>query len=170
MYILSLIYSRKTQNLLVKSRPPGRWWIKIADFGTTKRIGESCQSHTRVGTLHFMAPELFGGTGSIDEYAADMWSVGEIAFQILTNRPSFGTNFFLLTAYINNPQKFPVNVLIDCEVSNSGQEFILSAMCPTPDGRLKASQGLQHSWFADFKMEYMSKSYASCTFMDYRSV
>ena len=108
--------------------------------------------------MEFMAPELFSGPASIDEYAADMWSVGEIAFQLLTNRPSFGKNFFLLTAYIGDAQKFPVNVLVDRGVSGNGQEFILSAMFATPDGRLKVSQGLEHFWFAHFKKEHIPKS------------
>src|ERR1700712_6036468 len=57
--ISCLIKSAK-QNILVKSIPPEPWWVKITDFGISKRIEESLGApSTMKGTLQFIAPELF---------------------------------------------------------------------------------------------------------------
>ena len=48
-------------NILAKSTPPEHWWVKIGDFGLSKRAEEELAvSSTLKGTLGFLAPELHG--------------------------------------------------------------------------------------------------------------
>ena len=139
----------------MKSRAP-HWWVKIGDFGISKRIEESRkQTATIVGTPGFMAPELNEflvprqESDSIDEYAADMWSLGEITFQILTSQPSFA-NAVRLLSYIRDEQPFPTASLHSHGVSATGQKFIISIMCISPIKRLTADQALKHDWVEQY--------------------
>ncbi|KAF3479608.1 uncharacterized protein GIQ15_06584 [Arthroderma uncinatum] len=70
----------KPENIFVVSKGP-RWWVKIGDFGLSKRVEESTALKTRIGTFHYMAPEMrrhsgrrVGNPGYTS--AVDMWSLG----------------------------------------------------------------------------------------------
>jgi serine/threonine protein kinase len=100
--------------------PPEPWWVKITDFGISKRIEDSLGAPSTVkGTPQFIAPELLGSfansTGyvavSVNPYAADMWALGEIAFQTLTKKPTF-ESFFQLLQYAHDPQNNPFPVAL----------------------------------------------------------
>jgi serine/threonine protein kinase len=80
----------KPSNILVKSRGPN-WWVKIGDFGITKRAGEGLTAlRTLHGTLGFIAPEVLIQAGLIDHYeisalqeytsAVDIWVFGRDHF------------------------------------------------------------------------------------------
>ncbi|KAJ9481513.1 hypothetical protein VN97_g11965 [Penicillium thymicola] len=113
----------KPNNILLRSCPPNDWWVKIADFGISKRVEDSLgKSTTMKGTFGYIAPELFGFTPKGTPYAVDIWAAGEIMVQILAKQPTF---------------KHP---------GQPGVEFVLSLMHPTPAGRRSAKDALQHSW------------------------
>ena len=106
-----------------------------------------------------MAPELLGltashstnhGLESASPYAADMWSLGEIAFQLLTKQPAF-PQLPQLILYVQDLQPFPNSLLTQQSVSDFGQQFISSTMLPSPDSRLKAPQALSHKWIEGCK-------------------
>ena len=92
-----------------------------------------------------MAPELYGYTKKGSPYAVDIWAVGEIAFQMLTKQPTF-RHSGLLFVYVNKLETFPPDLLLDARVSQSGVEFILSAMRPIPDDRITTEKALHHKW------------------------
>lgn len=74
----------KPQNILVDHGPP-QWWIKIADFGLSKRLTEST-SHTQgAGSLVYMAPEMLGhvNTNPSHTNTVDIWAVGCILYRLL---------------------------------------------------------------------------------------
>ena len=54
-------------------------FLKIIDFGIARVLREYEQSHTACGTAEYMAPEVLAQEYS---YAADMWSVGVIMFEM----------------------------------------------------------------------------------------
>jgi serine/threonine protein kinase len=109
------------------------------------------------GTLQFMAPELLGltTTYSTNPYAADMWSLGEIAFQMLTQQPSF-PQLSQLILYVQGSQPFPSTLLARYGVSNGGQNFISSTMLQSPDNRLNAIQAWNHEWMEQYKSSRLS--------------
>ncbi|KAJ5394929.1 uncharacterized protein N7487_009232 [Penicillium crustosum] len=136
----------KPNNILLRSCPPNDWWVKIADFGISKRIEYGLgKSTTMKGTFGYIAPELFGFTAQGTPYAVDIWAAGEIMFQILTKQPTFKHPGLLFT-YVQTPNIFPSNQLLANEVSQPGVEFVLSLMHPTPAGRMSAKDALQHRW------------------------
>lgn len=60
--------------------------VKIIDFGMSKKVPEGEILWDYCGTVDFIAPEVFGG-----KYDArcDLWSVGVIAYWILSGSPPF---------------------------------------------------------------------------------
>jgi serine/threonine protein kinase len=138
---------------MLKSRPPNDWWVKIADFGISKRVEDELGvSTTLKGTLGFIAPELHGFTERDTDYASDLWALGEISFQMLTKQPTF-KNLALLFAYTQNPKTFPLPALRAHNVSESVVDFILAAMKPLPNMRITTESALRHNWMKQFICE-----------------
>ncbi|KAI9043586.1 kinase-like protein [Aspergillus affinis] len=139
----------KPRNILLKSCPPDEWWVKIADFGISKRIEDEVgASSTLKGTLGYIAPELHGFIKRGSPYAPDLWAVGEIAFQMLTKQATF-KNLGMLFTYMSNLEMFPYDLLLAARVGQSGLECIFSFMHPDPIQRVTAEVALQHTWFND---------------------
>jgi WD40 repeat protein len=133
--------------------PTEYWWIVLADFGISKRANEDNAPTTTIkGTDGFKAPELLGFPGlprpkEISDFqAADMWALGEIAFQMLTGKPTFESQWELM-AYSRKERKFPLD-LLPLSAKGDGEEFILNLMRMHPDGRITTIQGLEHCWMA----------------------
>jgi serine/threonine protein kinase len=126
--------------------------VKIGDFGISKRAEDGAAiSSTLKGTPAFMAPELHGFAeagkerSSDNAQAADMWSLGELVFQMLTKEPTF-KNMGLLFNYVQNPESFPSAILHAHNISLSGLDFIKSTMTPSPEKRPAADIALHHNW------------------------
>lgn len=142
----------KPSNLLVKQMPPSRsWWIKMSDFGLSKKLHQSrTVSFIVCGTLGFMAPELLGfkargkELSQLDESkAADIWAAGETVYRLLTGMASFGDNLQTLGNYVQEPQQFPRKALEANKISSEGIEFIRRCMAPSPFDRPSANCALE---------------------------
>lgn len=57
---------------------------KLADFGLSSTSVQDDESHPIVGSIAYMAPELFNGQKNIDLLKADIWSLG-ITFFFMAN-------------------------------------------------------------------------------------
>ena len=139
------------QNILVVSKGPD-WWVKIADFGISKRATEGVTAlRTQTGTPAFAAPEVLGflssGDISNDSYtnAVDIWSLGMIAFFILTCETLF-KDLGRLGQYVTGSFPFPQEVLITNNVSAQGCDFVRSLMAPKSEDRPGVKECLQHPW------------------------
>jgi len=125
--------------------------VKISDFGISKRVEEELGgSNTLKGTLGFIAPELHGFVQRKDDYAPDLWALGEISFQIFTKLPTF-KNLGLLHTYSLNPSTFPTAALRNRRVTDLALDFILALMDPLPDNRMTAQSALIHPWMESYK-------------------
>lgn len=142
----------KPSNLLIKQMPPGRpWWVKISDFGLSKKIEKSrALSSTLCGTLGFMAPELLGFSppqnqpSQLDRWkAADIWAFGETVYRLLTGVSSFGDNIQDLGEYFRGRTDFPRKALERNNVSGDGIEFIRNCMAPYAADRPSANAAIE---------------------------
>lgn len=106
------------------------------------------------GTLGFIAPELHGFTKTKDDYAPDLWALGEVTFQMITKLPAF-KNMGLLHNYTQDPSSFPSVTLRLHNVSDSALDFILSTMNPLPEKRITADLALNHPWVESYKPEML---------------
>jgi WD40 repeat protein len=114
---------------------------------------ETAKSTLLKGTLGFIAPELHELTPAGTPFAADMWALGEIAFQLMTKQPVF-KSFGRLAGFATQNDTFPSGELLTYHVSTPGQDFIFSLMVPTPGRRLTAEAALKHQWM----MRYLSSA------------
>ncbi|KAH0559090.1 hypothetical protein GP486_004333 [Trichoglossum hirsutum] len=144
----------KPNNILVQSKSPD-WWVKIGDFGISKRAEEGLTAfRTFSGTFGFIAPEILAQDGYLDdgdfgaqrEYtvAVDIWSLGEISFRALTGEQPFPIRS--LRTYIRGVSPFPTETLSAHGVSEEGCNFLNSLMAPMPEDRLTARDALSHIW------------------------
>jgi serine/threonine-protein kinase len=74
--------------------------VKILDFGVAKLLGESqaqmTQAGEAMGTVLYMSPEQLGGK-PVDA-RSDLWSVGVLAYELLTGASPFQTDSSAATA------------------------------------------------------------------------
>ncbi|KAK0622561.1 kinase-like domain-containing protein [Immersiella caudata] len=145
----------KPQNILVRQSHP-RWVVKIADFGISKRITDTTHLRTETGTRHYMAPEIMGiftiedltveppkdGAYSL---VVDVWSLGVLAFQLLTNSLPFPT-VRTLSSYVHLGMANPATILSPFQLSGPCIEFITSTLAPSPRLRPAASELDAHPW------------------------
>ncbi|PTB35372.1 hypothetical protein M441DRAFT_32033 [Trichoderma asperellum CBS 433.97] len=146
----------KPDNVLIRSLPPkSKWWVKISDFGISKRVEGSMKVVSSIkGTIPYMAPELLfhepGSSNPIDHQAADMWALGEMAYRLLTKTAVFPTHNALLN-YLVKTNLFPTEKLNKKNASLDAASFIRSLMEPHPDKRLTSEKAMEHAWVATLK-------------------
>lgn len=128
---------------------PPQWWVKLADFGLSKRLTDSTAYHTSAGTLPYMAPEIlnyleFDASGKYTN-AVDLWALGCIVYRLITSNIPFpqGTS---LIRYCRGELLFPDDPLIKCGVTDSGSNFLRQLLAINPKERLSAAEALQHHW------------------------
>lgn len=142
----------------MQSRPPdGEWWVKISDFGISKRFRDSQGvSSTVKGTPAFMAPELHGFKARNSHSdppcpnSVDIWALGEITHQLLTRRQAF-EKIATLYSYIQGNQQFPVDRLLTQSISRNAISLISNMMQAVPVIRYTAELALQSEWFAHLR-------------------
>lgn len=139
----------------MKSKPPEneKWWVKIGDFGISKRAENNNGPSTVKGTLGFMAPELLRastssekGQTSFSAQPTDMWALGEITFRMLCGEPSFKDVMSLLL-WMQNPTPNFLNQLKPL-VGNEVIDFVQCLLKVDPTERLSAKDAMQHQWIS----------------------
>lgn len=63
-------------------------YLKAIDFGVAKDLAGKDSTHTVVGTIHYMAPEVISGKNY--SFGVDFWSVGIILFEVFYGKQPFG--------------------------------------------------------------------------------
>lgn len=64
--------------------------IKLIDFGLSRKYGSENMVRrmtTMVGTAYYIAPEVLKGSGYTSK--VDIWSIGVIAYMLLSGKPPF---------------------------------------------------------------------------------
>lgn len=140
---------------VVKKSP--KWWVKLADFGFSKRVRED---HSALHTSligDFVAPEVFHlldddddeETESTYTSAVDMWSLGCLTYWLVAGMTPFPGRKGL-KSYCKGKKIFPSHVLRARELSNSGLVFIQKLMAVSPQDRLVAQEARQDLWLLEF--------------------
>ncbi|KAM3862033.1 serine/threonine-protein kinase 17B [Diretmus argenteus] len=133
----------KPQNILLTSpSPPGD--IKIVDFGLARRLGAVGELREILGTPEYVAPEILNYEPITT--ASDLWSVGVIAYMLVTGESPFvGDN--KQETYLNVSQ---VNVDYSREafsrVSELAVDFIRQLLVKVPEDRPSAADCMSHPW------------------------
>lgn len=123
--------------------------IVLIDFGCAKEVNEETEYKELVGTVYYLAPELAAQTSKVPKTgkvlkAADVWSMGVIAFVMMTGRPPFKgrTNKEIFTNVIRDTLQFPD----DIELSDGFKDFVKQALIKNPHKRISLEDAIRHPW------------------------
>lgn len=98
------------------------------------------------GTVGYMAPELIKNMRY--DCKADIFSVGVIAYRLLTGNPLFEGRNFVTVKYNNQTcEGMRDKIYNDDSLSKSSQTFLEGCLQPNPSLRFSAKEALQHMWF-----------------------
>ncbi|CAH0016592.1 unnamed protein product [Clonostachys rhizophaga] len=137
----------KLANILIKRTGP-RWWVKVADFGLSKRGGNDSTTNFSAGSRGYMSPEISGFKdldSKVDPYAVDMWGLGQVVSRLLTGQVLFPTQLDLGRYYFGDI-KFPEKLLRDVGATDDVTDFVKSLTRIEPAKRLTALGALDHPW------------------------
>ena len=160
----------KPQNILISSIENNSIsnedysWIKIIDFGTAKIFKKTIiKGEDIVGTLYYIAPEVFSSNYDKYDEKSDIWSVGIILFKALTKKyPFIGlSDEETVQSILEND--YDQTLLKD--YSDELKDLIKNLLMKDPNKRPSATEALNHIWFkkfngrrlfTDFKKEEMT--------------
>lgn len=122
----------KPQNILLQGNTP-----RLADFGISRAMETATISSAITGTDAYMAPEAFEGVRSIQ---TDVWSVGVVLYQLLTNSLPFPQQ---------NPNERMFAILtrdyapLTGDVSDKIKEIVRRALIKQPDLRYQSAREMR---------------------------
>lgn len=134
----------KPQNILLttKSKPYGD--VKLCDFGFARLVNTGEDIRDIIGTPDYVAPEVLSYEPITT--STDMWSVGVLAYVMLTGHSPF-TGDTKQETFLNISQvslEFPDDLF--CDISKHAQDFISKCLVKNPKDRIAARECLQHTW------------------------
>eukprot|EP00494_Astrolonche_serrata_P024941 UN25201 len=99
----------KPENILYRYGENGEDILTIIDFGDAKQIKDECTYNEFVGTAFYLPPEIVRNRKGWELKRSDMWSIGVIAYVLMTGRPPFyaGNHKEILRKILNSSLKFP---------------------------------------------------------------
>ncbi|KAG0133629.1 kinase-like domain-containing protein [Tuber indicum] len=146
----------KPANIFVVRMSPV--WIKIGDFGISKRIlaQDTTTLHTQVSTQSYSAPEVIGldsnseSSGYTD--SVDIWSLGCVVYELLVGTKLFGS-WGQVSLYYFGKSPFPEDKLkaLSPPTDDMGILFLKSVLAIQPGDRPTAANALRHEWLAGTK-------------------
>jgi len=161
----------KPQNFLLLYEGAGAP-VKVIDFGVStmldprKRTAGNKMFHKEPlkGTPHFVPPEAFKG---VIGPAGDMWSLGVMAYLLLTGRNPFEDPELCAAALPQDPHNNPAcmdammkAILTDVislrgpewePLSHSARHFVLKLLERDPSKRPTAKAAIRHAWLCPYK-------------------
>merc|ERR1719228_2555352 len=135
----------KPQNIVLMSEFPN-CEIKLCDLEVSRVIQEGEEIKEIIGTPDYVAPEILAYEPI--SLAADIWSLGVLAYVLLTGFSPFGgdTDQETLRNIASAQLDFPAELFEG--VSEDAKEFIADCLNRNPKSRPTVQQCLQHPWIA----------------------
>lgn len=140
----------KLSNIMFADKTPESS-IKLIDFGLSRTFARHDYAHTLVGTRNYIAPEVYSEKNRFAGYtkSCDMWSIGIIAYYMLTGRhplpPQPGEPG---DDYEFPPIPFPRKYW--SHLSHDAKDFTSKLLVYDPNERMTASQAQEHPWFQQY--------------------
>lgn len=132
----------KPQNILLTRDN----YIKLCDFGISRVVNKMVEVKEIIGTPDYVAPEVLSYEPI--SLATDMWSVGVLAYVLLSSHSPFAGETKQET-FLNISQcnfSFPEDLFN--HVSSHAKDFIQSCLMTDPSQRLTVHNCLSHAWLS----------------------
>ena len=126
-------------------------WVKLGDFGVSKRILAQATTtfHTQVLTRVYSAPEVLGldPNSETSNYtnSVDIWSLGCVIYELLVGT-KLVVSEFQLSGYFYGKWPFPEDKLkgLSPPTHNLGISLLKSMLVIQPEERPTAASALSH--------------------------
>ncbi|MDQ3815089.1 MAG: protein kinase [Armatimonadota bacterium] len=128
--------------LLQEASAPGGWVARVVDFGISRAVEDTegtklTRSGMIVGTPEYMSAEQAGNGDTVD-YRTDIYSLGIVAYEMLSGHPPFEagegvSRMSILMAHIHTPPKPPIEHVPDLPLA--ANNAILKALAKHPAQR-----------------------------------
>ncbi|XP_023938970.1 cGMP-dependent protein kinase, isozyme 2 forms cD5/T2 isoform X1 [Bicyclus anynana] len=144
----------KPENLLLDSKG----YVKLVDFGFSKKLQASRKTWTFCGTPEYVAPEVIMNRGH--DISADYWSLGVLMFELLTGSPPF-TGTDPMKTYNKILKGIDAVEFPRCITRNAAN--LIKKLCrDNPAERLGYQRGgiteiQKHKWFDGFNWEGLAQ-------------
>lgn len=136
----------KPENILTTAN---KWPFtsKLADFGLSNFLGNADALVSKVGTPYFCAREVV--TNESYGTKADLWSLGVVAYEMLSGRKPFEGSHTksVLYAILDGRWGFPAPEWTN--ISAEAKNFISMLICIDVEKRLSAEEALSHPWIVN---------------------
>lgn len=110
--------------------------LVLTDFGLSKVSSDDGAKHSMIGTAQYMAPEIIKGEDY--DYSVDWWSLGCVAFDMLTGAPPFTghTNERIMDKIVHSKKhlKFPFYLSLDAK------DLLRKLLQPNPEKRFNIDE------------------------------
>jgi len=117
--------------------------LKLIDFGLSRRFAVGEVLTTAVGTVLYVAPEVFGQAYGP---ACDLWSFGVIMYNTLCGYPPFDGGTAKQVVKGIRKGTFACDGPLWAAVSEEGKDLVSKLLTKDPVLRLTAPQALRHKW------------------------
>ena len=130
----------KPANIFMCRLGPDDDFVKVLDFGLVKHLEPSGDSMltmegSTAGTPAYMAPEIALGRSDVDG-RADIYSLGCVAYYLLTGTPVFSGETPVATALAHvNEQPVPPSARSEFAIPSALEAVILECLAKDPAGR-----------------------------------
>jgi len=131
----------KPQNILVDAEG----LAKVVDFGIAKGLSDSTltEAGTGLGTVHYLSPEQ--ASGLMATPSSDIYSLGVIAYEMLTGRLPFEADSAVGVAmkHLHEPPRHPSDV--NPRVPRSAGDVVMRALAKDPTQRFPTAGDFAHA-------------------------
>ncbi|ODQ79839.1 hypothetical protein BABINDRAFT_36558, partial [Babjeviella inositovora NRRL Y-12698] len=155
----------KSQNILMNMLGE----VKLSDFGVSAQLASNfSRRNTTVGTPYWMAPEVIANDFGGHSFKADIWSIGALAYELITALPPLQNLYPPMVALSKIPKlnrvahkhgrnkvsysmEFIDTIkLRELTVSDSFKDFMLKCFIIDPSARPSASRLLKHRFITKY--------------------
>jgi len=147
----------KPENIVFCSKSPEDWTVKLIDWGLAHHFTGSTMT-AAAGSLAYAAPEVIDSDGhSGYTQACDLWSIGVVAYVMLSGKPPFwGSREQQLAR--SQKENYPFSAAPWDTMRPKANNFVHSLLKAIPAKRLTIGEAVAHPWLSEEEPETSENS------------